>query len=122
MFKTLESQSNVNFKSDTSERNIWTKPQNYSKNTFPPTWELIQTENHFKLLFEPDKHFHLQEEANILTQSDHVPVDIQKENVRLQRQVQYLQSCVANSAPINNLPGKSSSLENGTDIKDQKEA
>ena len=56
----------------------------------------------------------------LLTQSDdHVPVGIQQENVRLQRQVQYLQSRVANSAPINNLPDKSSSLENRTDIKDQ---
>ena len=118
-FRITRSQSNVNSKSDTSERNTWTKPKNYSKNTFPPTWEPIQTENRFKLLFEPDKHFHLQEEASILTQSDHVPVDIQQENVRLQRKVQYLQSRVANSAPINNLPDKSSSLENRTDIKDQ---
>ena len=113
------SQSTVNSKSDTSERNIWTKPKTTVKNTFPPTWEPIQTENRFKLLFEPDKHLHLQEEASILTQSDdHVPVDIQQENVRLQRQVQYLQSRVASSAPINNLPDKSSSLENRSDIKD----
>ena len=61
----------------------------------------------------------MQEEASILTQSDHVPVNIQQENIRLQRQVQYLQSRVANSASINNLPDKSSSLENRTDIKDQ---
>ena len=62
----------------------------------------------------------MQKEASILTQSDdHVPVDIQQENIRLQRQVQYLQSRVVNSAPINNLPDKSSSLENRSDIKDQ---
>ena len=118
--RIARSQSTVNSKSDTSERNIWTKPKTTVKNTFPPTWEPIQTENRFKLLFEPDKHLHLQEEASILIQSDdHVPVDIQQENVRLQRQVQYLQSRVANSAPINNLPDKSSSLENHSDIKDQ---
>ena len=118
--RIARSQSTVNSKSDTSERNIWTKPKTTVKNTFPPTWEPIQTENRFKLLFEPDKQLHLQEEASILTQSDdHIPVDIQQENVRLQRQVQYLQSRVANSAPISNLPDKSSSLENRSDIKDQ---
>ena len=61
----------------------------------------------------------MQEEASILTQSNHVPVGIQQENVRLQRQVQYLQSHLANSAPISNLPDKSSSLENRTEINDQ---
>ena len=117
--RITRSQSNVNSKSDTSKRNIWTKPKTTVKSTFPPTWEPIQTENRFELLFEPDKHTYLQEEASTLTHSSHVPVDIQQENVRLQRQVQYFQSRVANSAPINDLPDKSSSLEDRTEINDQ---
>ena len=116
--RITRSQSIVNSKSDTSEGNRWTKPKSTVKDTLPSTWEPIQTENRFELLFEPDKHTHLQEEASILTQSNHASVDIQQ-NVRLQRQVQYLQSRVANLVLINNLPDKSITLQNRTEGNDQ---
>ena len=63
----------------------------------------------------------MQEEASILGQSNHASVDIQQKNIRLQRQVQYLHSRVANSAPTNNLPDKSSTLQNRTESNDQNE-
>ena len=116
----------ANSKSDTSEGYRWTKPKSATKNTFPPTWELIQTGNHFEPLFESNelqeqqgKQTNLQEDMTLLLQSNNASVDIQHENVRLQRQVQYLQSRIPKSAPTNNLPDKCNTLQNRAESKDQ---
>ena len=68
-------------------------PKKSIKPTFPPTWEKTTTENRFKSLS------YLSDEQ--ITQEDHAAsLDIQMQNIKLQRQVQFLQKELLNLGPV----------------------
>ena len=60
----------------------WSRPKKSIKPTFPPTWEKTTTENRFKSLS------YLSDEQ--ITHDHAASLDIQMQNIKLQRQVQFL--------------------------------
>ena len=71
----------------------WSRPKKLIKPTFPPTWEKTTTEKRFESLS------YLSDEQ--ITQDDQASLDIQMQNIKLQRQAQSLQKRVAESRPSN---------------------
>ena len=68
------------------------KPKKTNKHTFPPTWQSISTPNRYECLDDSS------DQGNT-PDDNHNTMDVQTQNVKLQRQVQFLQKRVAESRP-----------------------
>ena len=73
---------------------MWSKPKpkKTNKHTFPPTWQSISTPNRYEYLDDSS------DQGNT-PDDNHNTMDVQMQNVKLQRQVQFLQKRVAESRP-----------------------
>ena len=73
---------------------MWSKPKpkKTNKHTFPPTWQSISNPNRYECLDDSS------DQGNTPDDS-HNTMDVQMQNVKLQRQVQFLQKRVAESRP-----------------------
>ena len=78
----------------TCDDNMWSKPKpkKTNKHTFPPTWQSISTPNRYECLDD------LSDQGNT-PDDNHNTMDVQMQNVKLQREVQFLQKRVAKSRP-----------------------
>ena len=91
--------------SDEITETTWIKPKITHKPTLPPTWNPPETSNKFTILQtndpQPDTTLQTNDPQPDTRISPQASLEIRKENIKLQRQVQYLQSRVANSKPEN---------------------
>ena len=91
--------------SDEITETTWIKPKVTHKPTLPPTWNPPETSNKFTILQtnepQPGTTLKTNDPQPDTRVSPQASLEIQKENIKLQRQVQYLQSRVANSKPEN---------------------
>ena len=68
------------------------KPKKTNKHTLPPTWQSISTPNRYECLDDSS------DQGNT-PDDNHNTMNVQMQNVKLQRQVQFLQKGVAESRP-----------------------